>query len=52
MNQDGVIGKIFSWGTSANYSDTTVSVWVAGLALVLILSFLWSTVVRQVLRKV
>lgn len=52
MNQDGLLGKIFSWGTSANYSDTTASVWLAGLALVLILSFLWSTVVRQVLREV
>jgi hypothetical protein len=51
MNQ-GLIGKIFSWGSSPSYSDTTVSVWLYGLLLVLILAFLWSTVVRQVLRDV
>jgi hypothetical protein len=48
MNQ-GLIGKIFSWGSSPTYSDTTVQVWLYGLALVLILAFLWSTVVKQVL---
>lgn len=46
---DSLVGKIFSWGSSPSYSDTTVSVWLYGLALVLILAFLWSTVVRQVL---
>ena len=49
---DGLIGKMFSWGTSANYSDTTVDVWLYGLAFVLVLAFLWSTVVRQVLSEV
>lgn len=52
MNSSGLIGKLFSWGTSASYSDTTVQTWLAGLALVLILAFLWSTVVRSVLREV
>lgn len=51
MNQ-GLIGKIFSWGSSPSYSDTTVSVWLSGLALVLVLAFLWSTVVRDVVREV
>ena len=50
--QPSLIGKLFSWGTSANYSDTTTEVWLYGLALVLILAFLWSTVVRQVLKEV
>lgn len=49
---NGLLGKIFQWGTSATYSDTTVSIWLAGLALVLIAAFLWSTVVRDVLSKV
>jgi hypothetical protein len=51
MNPQGLIGKMFSWGTSASYSDTTVETWLAGLALVLILAFLWSTVVRDMVRE-
>lgn len=47
-----MLRKIFSWGSSPTYSDTTVQTWLAGLALILILSFLWSTVVRDVLREV
>ena len=49
---NGLIGKMFQWGTSASYSDTTVSIWLAGLALVLIASFLWSTVVHDVFAEV
>jgi hypothetical protein len=49
---NGLIGKLFNWGTSANYSDTTTEVWLAGLGLVLILAFLWATVVREVTREV
>ena len=49
---NGVLGKIFAWGSSASYSDTTVSVWLAGLGLVLVLAFLWSTVVRSIVREV
>lgn len=43
-----LIGKLFDWGTSAGYSDTAIEHWLYGLVLVLCLSFLWSTVVRQV----
>jgi hypothetical protein len=50
--KESLLGKIYSWGTSATYSDTTIGVWLAGLALVLILAFLWSTVVRDVLSDV
>jgi hypothetical protein len=44
----GLLTKLFHWGTSAGYSDTAIQEWLWGLLLVLILSFLWSTVVRQV----
>jgi hypothetical protein len=47
MNQ-GIITKIFSWITHPSESeDGTVIEWFAGLVLILIVSFLWSTVVRQ-----
>ncbi len=49
---NGLLGKLFSWGTSANYSDSTTEVWLAGIGLVLILAFLWSTVVRSITRGV
>jgi hypothetical protein len=50
--EQGLVSKIFSWGSSASYSDTTTQQWLAGLALVLILAFLWSTVVRQTVTDV
>ena len=43
-----MIAKIFQWFTHASYDDSSIQEWVAGLALVLIFAFLWSTVVRQV----
>ena len=45
---DGLIGKTFGWLTHAQYDESTLKEWLAGLALILILAFLWSTVVRQV----
>lgn len=51
MNGNGLVSKIFSWGNSASVSDTPPEVWIAGLGLVLVLAFLWSTVVRDVLAK-
>jgi hypothetical protein len=44
--------KIESWVQSPIYSDTNVQTWLSGLAIVLVIAFLWSTVVRQVLREV
>jgi hypothetical protein len=44
-----LIGKIFAWGTSASYSDTTVQQWLMGLAFILVLAFLWSLVVKQII---
>jgi len=51
MNKNGLLTKFFSWGTSASFSDTTINVWLYGLALVLILAFLWSTVIRALIRE-
>lgn len=48
----GLLTQFLQWGTSASYSDTTLQVWLLGLGLVLVLAFLWSTVVRDVLREV
>lgn len=47
-NGEGLISKIFSWITHASYDDSTVQEWLYGLALILIVSFLWATVVHQV----
>lgn len=51
MNNNSWLGKIFAWGQSAQFSDTTLNVWLLGLVLILVFSFLWSTVVAQVLRE-
>ena len=45
---DGLIGKTFGWLTHASYDESTLKEWLAGLALILIIAFLWATVVRQV----
>jgi hypothetical protein len=44
---EGLITKIFSWFTHASYDKSTTKEWLYGLALILIVAFLWSTVVRQ-----
>ena len=45
---EGLISKIFSWVTSASYDKTTTKEWAMGLAFILIVAFLWATVIRQV----
>ncbi len=45
--QRGLISKIYDWLGHANHSQATIQEWIAGLVLVLIVSFLWSTVVKQ-----
>lgn len=47
-----MVNKIYDWLTSPLYDGSKVQTWVAGLALVLIFAFLWSTVVRQVVEGV
>lgn len=41
----GLISKLFSYGVHPLNDNSTLAQWSAGLVLVLILAFLWSTVV-------
>lgn len=43
----GIISKIFDWIEHPSKSGGDLTDWGAGLLLILIVSFLWSTVVRQ-----
>jgi hypothetical protein len=45
---NGLISKIFSWGTHPTYSGGTSIQWAAGLVLVLMLAVLWTQVINQV----
>lgn len=44
----GLLSKFFAWGTSPLNDDSTIEQWAGGLVVVLIVAFLWSTVVKQV----
>jgi hypothetical protein len=45
----GLISKIFGWGTQPLQNDgSSVNEWLAGLLLILILAFMWSTVVKLI----
>lgn len=48
----GIISKLFAWTTNASYDNTTVADWGAGLVVILILAFLWSTVINHTIREV
>jgi hypothetical protein len=50
MNE-GLITKIFSWVSHPLYDDSTLKDWLMGLALILVVAFLWSTVVRQTIES-
>jgi hypothetical protein len=43
----GIISKVFSWIWHPSNSEETVSDWAGFLVLVLIVSFLWSTVIKM-----
>lgn len=45
---EGLITKIFSWIWHPGNSDETVGDWIGFLALVLIVSFLWTTVLKHI----
>jgi ABC-type phosphate transport system permease subunit len=45
----GLITKIFKWGNQPLTSEGTIQQWGAALVLVLIVAFLWKTVVDQVI---
>ncbi len=44
----GVINGIFAWGQHPLYSEGTLWEWGAGLVLILILAFLWTTVLAKI----
>lgn len=45
---EGIITKIYSWIWHPQNSDETVSDWIGFLALAILLSFLWTTVLRHI----
>lgn len=45
---EGLITKIFTWITNAANSDGTTQDYAAGLVLIIVASFLWSTVVKMI----
>jgi hypothetical protein len=46
----GIIGKVVDWINHPANSDGDIMDWTAGLLVVIILSFLWSTVIRQLIK--
>jgi hypothetical protein len=44
----GILSQTLNWITHPSYSDGTISEWAAGLLLILLLSFLWATVVPHI----
>lgn len=45
---EGLITKIYSWIGHPGQSDEPIEYWAAFLVLVLIASFLWSTVIKVI----
>lgn len=45
---EGLISKIYRWVWHPGDSNETIADWVGALALILIVSFLWSTVIAKV----
>lgn len=46
--ENGLITEIFNWGAHPSYSEGTTATWLAFLVLILIASFLWSTVIKAI----
>jgi hypothetical protein len=44
----GLISQTLNWITHPMYSEGNLSEWAAGLAIIIIVSFLWSRVVAQI----
>lgn len=44
----GLVSKIFGWAFHPLNDDSDVNEWLAGLVLLLIIAFLWSTVIRMI----
>jgi hypothetical protein len=48
----GILTKIQAWLTSPTYEqDTSISDWLAFLAIAVIVSFLWSRVIKQIVEN-
>lgn len=47
-NGNGLITRTLNWITHPSYSDPNLATWGAGLTLILIVSFLWTTVIKQI----
>jgi hypothetical protein len=47
MNE-GLVTKIFSWGTSPTFSEGTILDWIIGLVFIMMISLLWAQVVNQI----
>lgn len=48
MGVKGIASQTLDWITHPAYSDASLGEWAAGLVLILILSFMWTLVVRQI----
>lgn len=44
----GLISKTLNWVEHPSYSDASLQEWAGGLLLILIIAFLWTTVVKQI----
>lgn len=44
---EGIITKIYSWVWSPSNDNATLEDWALGLVVIIIVAFLWSTVVRM-----
>jgi len=44
----GLLAQTLDWVTHPSYSDESLGTWAAFLLLVIIMSFLWTTVIRQI----
>lgn len=44
----GIISKIYGWVWHPGNSEETITDWIAGLVVILIVAYLWSTVIRDV----
>lgn len=44
----GLLTSTLEWITHPSYSDESLGTWAAFLLLVIIVSFLWTTVIRQI----
>ncbi len=48
MQVRGIITKIYDWIEHPIYAPGNIKLWLYGLAFILILSFLWATVVHDI----